>query len=46
MVGKWFGKAEAIFYFKNGNYYTAIFHGSKEVGTGMELKIIKEMGLK
>ena len=35
-----------IIYEKNGIYYTATFHGSKEVGKGLEMKIRKEMGLK
>ena len=33
-------------YEKNGIIYIATFHGSKEVGKGLELKIKKEMGLK
>lgn len=33
-------------YEKNGRRYTAPFHGSKEVGKGLENKIKKEMGLK
>lgn len=35
-----------IIYEKNGILYTATFHGSKEVGKGLETKIKKEMGLK
>lgn len=35
-----------IIYEKNGINYTATFHGSKEVGKGLEMKIKKEMGLK
>jgi mRNA interferase HicA len=35
-----------IIYERNGIYYTATFHGSKEVGKGLEMKIKKEMGLK
>lgn len=35
-----------IIYEKNGKRYTATFHGSKEVGKGLEMKIKKEMGLK
>ncbi len=35
-----------IIYEKNGIHYTATFHGSKEVGKGLEMKIKKEMGLK
>jgi len=35
-----------VIYEKNGIHYTATFHGSKEVGKGLELKIKKEMGLK
>jgi len=31
---------------KNGIHYTATFHGSKEIGRGLEMKIKKEMGLK
>ena len=33
-------------YEKNGISYTATFHGSKEVGKGLEMKIKKDMGLK
>lgn len=33
-------------YEKDGRIYVATFHGSKEVGKGLELKIKKEMGLK
>lgn len=32
-------------YVKNGKTYPVPFHGSKEVGKGLERKIIKEMGL-
>lgn len=32
-------------YAKNGKTYPVPFHGSKEVGKGLEKKIIKEMGL-
>ena len=35
-----------VTYQKNGICYTATFHGSKEVGKGLEMKIKKEMGLK
>jgi len=35
-----------ITYEKEGIRYTATFHGSKEVGTGLASKIIKEMNLK
>ena len=35
-----------IIYEKNGELYTATFHGSKEVGKGLEMKIKKEMSLK
>jgi predicted RNA binding protein YcfA (HicA-like mRNA interferase family) len=35
-----------IIYEKNGVHYTATFHGSKEVGKGLEMKIIKEMRLR
>ncbi len=35
-----------IIYEKNGIRYAATFHGSKEVGKGLEMKIKKEMGLK
>ena len=31
---------------RRGVHYTASFHGSKEVGKGLEMKIKKEMGLK
>ena len=33
-------------YEKGGTRYPVPFHGSKEVGTGMEKKIKKDMGLK
>ncbi len=47
MRGKWCDKVEAILFMKkNGIHYTATFHGSKEVGKGLEMKIKKEMGLK
>jgi mRNA interferase HicA len=35
-----------IIYEKNGIHYAVSFHGSKEVGEGLEKKIKKEMGLK
>jgi predicted RNA binding protein YcfA (HicA-like mRNA interferase family) len=35
-----------IIYEKNDIHYTVTFHGSKEVGKGLEMKIKKEMGLK
>ena len=35
-----------IIYEKDGVIYVATFHGSKEVGKGLEMKIKKEMGLK
>ena len=35
-----------VIYEKNGIRYPATFHGSKEVGKGLEKKIKKEMGLK
>ena len=35
-----------IIFEKNGIHYIATFHGSKEVGKGLEMKIKKEMGLK
>jgi len=35
-----------IIYEKDCIRYTATFHGSKEVGTGLAAKIKKEMGLK
>ena len=35
-----------VVYAKDGHTYTATFHGSKEVGKGLEMKIRKEMGLK
>jgi predicted RNA binding protein YcfA (HicA-like mRNA interferase family) len=35
-----------IIYEKDNIVYTASFHGSKEVGKGLEMKIKKEMGLK
>lgn len=35
-----------IVYEKNGVRYPVPFHGSKEVGTGIEKKIKREMGLK
>ena len=35
-----------IIYEKNGITYVATFHGSKEVGKGLEMKIKKEMNLK
>jgi len=39
-------KGSHITYQKNGFNYTATFHGSKEAGKGLELKIRKDMGLK
>ena len=39
-------KGSHITYEKNGKSYTATFHGSKEVGKGLEMKIKKEMELK
>ena len=35
-----------VIYEKGGKVYPATFHGSKEVGKGLEKKIKKEMGLK
>ena len=35
-----------VIYEKNGIHYPATFHGSQEVGKGLEMKIKKEMGLK
>lgn len=35
-----------IIYEKTGIRYTVPFHGRKEVGTGMEKKIKRDMGLK
>lgn len=35
-----------VIYQKDGRNYPVPFHGSKEVGTGLEKKIRKEMGLK
>jgi predicted RNA binding protein YcfA (HicA-like mRNA interferase family) len=35
-----------IIYEKDGHHYPVPFHGSKEVGKGLEMKIKKEMGLK
>ncbi len=35
-----------IIYEKDGLHYPVPFHGSKEVGKGLEMKIKKEMGLK
>jgi len=35
-----------IVYEKGDITYTATFHGSKEVGRGLEMKIKKDMGLK
>lgn len=32
-------------YEKNGRTYPVPFHGSKEIGKGLEIKIKKEMGL-
>ena len=39
-------RGSLVAYEKEGIRYTATFHGSKEVGTGLALKIKKEMGLK
>lgn len=33
-------------YEKDGRTYPVPYHGSKEIGKGLEKKIIKEMGLK
>ncbi|OUN75149.1 toxin-antitoxin system, toxin component, HicA family protein [Alistipes sp. An116] len=35
-----------VIYEKNGVRYPVPFHGGKEVGTGLEKKIKREMGLK
>ena len=35
-----------VIYEKNKIRYTVPFHGSKEIGKGLEKKIKKEMGLK
>ena len=35
-----------VIYEKDGRVYPVPFHGSKEVGKGLEMKIRKEMGLK
>ncbi|HPE76155.1 MAG TPA: type II toxin-antitoxin system HicA family toxin [Draconibacterium sp.] len=35
-----------IIYEKSGIHYPVPFHGSKEVGKGLEMKIKREMGLK
>jgi len=35
-----------VIYEKNGRIYPVPFHGSKEVGKGLEKKIKKELGLK
>jgi predicted RNA binding protein YcfA (HicA-like mRNA interferase family) len=34
-----------VIYERNGVTYPATFHGSKEVGKGLEMKIKKEMNL-
>jgi predicted RNA binding protein YcfA (HicA-like mRNA interferase family) len=34
-----------VIYEKNGITYPVTFHGSKEAGKGLEMKIKKEMGL-
>lgn len=34
-----------VIYFKNGKPYPVPFHGSKEVGKGLEMKIRKDMNL-
>jgi mRNA interferase HicA len=33
-------------YEKDGRTYPVPFHGSKEIGKGLEKRIVKEMGLK
>ena len=35
-----------MIYEKNGTRYPVPFHGGKEVGTGLEKKIKREIGLK
>jgi mRNA interferase HicA len=39
-------KGSHYIYEKNGQTYPVPFHGSKEIGKGIENKIKKEMGLK
>jgi mRNA interferase HicA len=39
-------KGSHYIYEKDGRTYPVPYHGSKEVGKGLEKKIIKEMGLK
>jgi len=39
-------KGSHYIYEKDGRTYPVPFHGKHEVGTGIEKKIIKEMGLK
>ncbi len=39
-------KGSHYIYEKDGRNYTAPFHGTKEVGKGIEIKIKKEMELK
>lgn len=39
-------KGSHYIYEKNGRTYPVPFHGTKEMGKGIELKIRKEMGLK
>lgn len=39
-------KGSHYIYEKDGRIYPAPFHGTKEVGKGIEIKIKKEMGLK
>lgn len=40
------GKGSHIIYCKNGIRYPVPFHGSKELGKGLEMKMKKEMGIK
>jgi mRNA interferase HicA len=42
-----FIKAEGSHYIyeKNGRHYPVPFHGPKEMGKGITIKIVKEMGL-
>jgi predicted RNA binding protein YcfA (HicA-like mRNA interferase family) len=39
-------KGSHYIYEKDGKTYAVPFHGTKEMGKGIELKIRKEMGLK
>jgi predicted RNA binding protein YcfA (HicA-like mRNA interferase family) len=39
-------KGSHIKFEKDGKIYVATFHGSKEIGKGLEMKIKKEMELK